>query len=203
MAHRIRFFPLVVVVIFLPVFGASASEGKHEPMMKKDEHQGTSAAKRELHTLEDLKAEVEALRKAVEALQALSPTLTTIMPNFAERFHIMHYAGDVGDWAVAAHELAELQRFLRVAAIIDPNKGALMKGFMTKNFNDLNAAIEHGNREAFDKVLKETINNCNACHAAVGSEFIKVTLDTAESLSIRHAHRFVRSRKSGAHMHKH
>jgi hypothetical protein len=203
MTYRRRLFPLIVLVIFLPVFAASGSEGKHEPMMKKDEHQGASAATRELNTLEDLKAEVIALRKAVEALQATQPSITSLMPEFAERFHIMHYAGDAGDWAVAAHEVLEMQRLVGVIERIDPEKGPLMKGFMTQSFNKLNTAIEHGNRASFDKALQETLTNCNACHKAVGSEFIKVTLEVDESLSMRHPHQLERRKMMGPHTHKH
>lgn len=203
MTHHTRFCAVVVLAIFLPVFTATASEGKHEPMMKKDEHQGASAATRELNTLEDLKAEVMALRKAVEALQATQPSITSLMPEFAERFHIMHYAGDAGDWAVAEHELLEMQRLVGVIERIDPEKGPMVKGFMTQSFNKLNAAIEHGKRESFDKALGETLTNCNACHKAVGSEYIKVTLEVDESLSMRHPHQLTRRKMMGPHTHKH
>ncbi len=203
MTHRTRLFSLVALAIFLPVFGASASEGKHEPMMKKEQHQSAPASKRELNTLEDLRAEVIALRKAVEILQATQPSITSLMPEFAERFHIMHYAGDAGDWAVAAHELLEIQRLVGVVERVDAEKGPLMKGFMTQSFNKLNAAIEHGDSESFQKALGETVTNCNACHKAVGSDFIKVTLDVDESLSMRHPHQLKRSKMMGPHKHKH
>ncbi|MEE8211028.1 MAG: hypothetical protein V3T85_03790, partial [Acidiferrobacterales bacterium] len=48
-----------------------------------------------------LRAEVAKLQKSVASLQVIRPTLTTLMPDYAERFHIMHYAGEAGDWAVA------------------------------------------------------------------------------------------------------
>ena len=193
----------VVLVMLLPVCVASASEGKHEAMMEKDEHQHAQVPERELNTLEDLKAEVKTLRKAVAVLQAAQPTVTTLMPDFAERFHVMHRAGDAGDFAVAAHELLEMQRLAKVIGVIDPQKGALMKGFMTQSFAKLNAAVEHGNRQAFDTALRETVTNCNACHTAVGSAFIKVTLNVDESLSMRHPHQLVKSKKPGAHTHTH
>ena len=203
MLHHTRLYPAVALAIFLPVLTASASQGKHEPMMKKDEPQGTSATMRELNTLEDLKAEVIALRKAVEALQATQPTITSLMPEFAERFHVMHYAGEAGDWAVAGHELLELQRLVGVIERIDPEKGPLMKGFMSQSLQKLNTAIEHGKRESFQQALGETVTNCNACHKAVSSEFIKVTLEVDESLSMRHPHHLKPSKMMGPHTHKH
>jgi hypothetical protein len=203
MIHHTQLRFAVVLAVSLPVLVATASEGKHEPMMKMDEHQSAPVPERELNTLEDLKAEVEALRKAVAVLQATQPTGTTLMPDFAERFHVMHRAGDVGDWAVASHELLEMQRIAKVIGVIDPQKGALMKGFMTQSFAKLNAAMEHGNRQAFDKALTETVTNCNACHTAVGSVFIKITLNVDQSLSMRHPHQLTKSEKPGEHMHTH
>jgi hypothetical protein len=150
-----------------------------------------------------LKSQVETLQKSVTLLNAARPSLTELMPDFSERFHVMHYAGEAGDWVVAAHELQEMQRMEKIVTAIDPEKGALMKGFMTASFNKLNVAIEHGNRESFNKALTETIKNCNACHTAVGSKFVEVTLDAKHSLSMRHSHEFIDRKMMGQHMHKH
>ena len=150
-----------------------------------------------------LKAEVEALWKSVALLQALKPTLTALMPDFAERFHVMHRAGDAGDWAVAAHEVLEMQRLLSVAKQIDTKKGALVEGFMSGNLRGLSEAIEHGNPESFYKAMNDTVKNCNACHVAVGSPFIRVTLDVDEGLSMRHPHALGESKAPAKHTHKH
>jgi len=37
------------------------------------------------------------LQIRVEALEAIKPTFTSLMPNFSERFHVMHRAGEAGD----------------------------------------------------------------------------------------------------------
>jgi cytochrome c556 len=178
---------LAVLVLFSPVM--ADSDSKEIQALTKE--------------VRALRAEVAKLQKSVASLEVIRPTLTTLMPDFAERFHIMHYAGEAGDWAVAAHEFLEMQRMIKVVNAIDPEKGALMKGFMTGSFNKINAAIEHENSESFSKALSETVKNCNACHGAVGSGFINVTLDVNESLSMRHPHQLTRSKMMGQHMHKH
>ncbi|MFQ5936725.1 MAG: hypothetical protein ACE5LB_09975 [Acidiferrobacterales bacterium] len=182
------------------IFVALAIVAALGPALADSDSQQIDVLAREIRAL---RAEVEKLQKSLAALEALKPTLTTIMPDFAERFHVMHYAGVAGDWALAGHELLELQRLVNAADTIDPEKGALMKDFMTPRFDKLNAAIEHGNTSAFEKALTETVENCNACHAAVGSAFVKVTLDVDESLSMRHSHQLLKSKKPGTHMHKH
>lgn len=150
-----------------------------------------------------LSDEVEQLRKVVESLQAVQPTVTSLMPEFAERFHVMHYAGESGDWAVSAHEMLALQRLINVIKHIDAEKGAMMEGFMNGSFRKLNAAIEHGNRESFRKALTETVKNCNNCHVAVGSPFMKVLLEARDSLSLRHSHDLGESKAHGPRTHKH
>ncbi|MDH3673468.1 MAG: hypothetical protein OES46_20300, partial [Gammaproteobacteria bacterium] len=75
--------------------------------------------------------------------------------------------------------------------------------FMTTSFNKISAAIEHGDVASFATALDETIKSCNACHVAVGSPFIKVTLEGRDALSLRHPHALGRSKMSGKHMHKH
>lgn len=148
-----------------------------------------------------LRAEVAKLRKSVASLQVIRPTLTTLMPDFAERFHVMHRAGEASDWAVANHELSEMKRLIGVAMVIDAEKGALLKSFMSQNFKKLNAAIEHGKLDGFKKELAATVKNCNACHAAAGSPFVQVTLDVDKSLNLRHPHAFDKTKAPKKHGH--
>ncbi len=72
--------------------------------------------------LEALEHQIEALQARIAALEAYQ-TFTSVMPNFSERFHVMHRAGESGDWAVAAHEFAELKRLARLSTTIDSEKG--------------------------------------------------------------------------------
>lgn len=45
-----------------------------------------------------LKRQIDALQTRIAALEARQ-TFTSFMPAFAERFHVMHRAGEAGDWA--------------------------------------------------------------------------------------------------------
>ncbi len=150
---------------------------------------------------EALAKQLETLQNRISVLEATRPTFTTFMPNVAERFHVMHRAGEAGDWAVAAHELEELKRLTAVSSYIDVEKGKLMQEMMAPRFRDLEGAIEHGNEKKFQKALKQMVTTCNACHTATGSEFIQVTLDAQDSVSIRHPHTFSASGMSGGHTH--
>lgn len=169
----------------------------HGSMM---DEKSTSAKEPELENLSDLRAEITALRRRLAALEASKRTITDLMPNFAERFHVMHRAADVGDWAVAAHENEELMRLTRISRDIDPKIGALMQGFMGGNLVKLKETIEHGNLKLFNAALKDTLASCNGCHTATGST-IAVTLDVDESLNMRHPHALRKSTVPKDHKH--
>ncbi|HSS64381.1 MAG TPA: hypothetical protein VLS27_08095 [Gammaproteobacteria bacterium] len=152
--------------------------------------------------LKQLEQQIQALQARVKALEARQ-TFTSFMPNIAERFHVMHRAGEAGDWAVASHELEELKRITSLSPTVDKEKGQLMIGMMGSSYEALEEAIEHGDQKKFAKALNQTITTCNSCHVATGSEFVEVTLDAEESLSMRHPHRLMRREMPSGHTHGH
>jgi hypothetical protein len=128
-------------------------------------------------------------------------SFASFMPDFAERFHVMHRAGESGDWAVASHELQTMKQIMQLSTSIDADKGKLMMAMLEPNFEALEHAIEDGNHGKFEKALTQTIDTCNACHTATGSSFVQVTLDAADSLSMRHPHKFMQQQAPLGHSH--
>lgn len=177
---------LAMLPLSLALPGTALSERHGERGMMMGE-QAAPAKEPELETQDDVVKEIKALRERVAALEALKPVFTTFMPSFAERLHVTHRAGDTGDWAVAAHEVEEMQRETQAAKYIDSKLGALMVAFMGGNLGNLREAIEKGNAKAFQAALKDTTASCNACHTATGSA-ITVSLDVDRSLNMRHPH---------------
>lgn len=190
-------------LIFLPLslsLSSAALGDRHREHERTMHGQAALEKEPELKTVDDLAKEIKALRQRLATLEALKPTFTDFMPNFSERFHVMHRAGDVGDWAVAAHEVDEMQRLTRVSRYIDPKLGALIQGFMDGNLRKLREAIEHGNAKSFQAALKATVASCNGCHTAAGST-IAVSLNVDESLSMRHPHALRKSTVPKEHTH--
>ena len=141
------------------------------------------------------------LQQRVESLEAVKPTFTSFMPDFSERFHVMHRAGEAGDWAVAGHELLEMKRMAAMSTHIDTEKGTLMQGMLEPSFEALSKAIKHGNNENFVTALDGTISACNACHVASESPFIQVTMDARDAISLRHPHALTGSELAEGHSH--
>jgi hypothetical protein len=150
------------------------------------------------------------LDRLMERIQALEERLamvesrfsfTFFMPDFAERFHVMHRAGEAGDWAVSSHELQTMKQLMQLSTSIDADNGRLMVAMLEPSFEALEHAIEDSNHEKFEQALTQTIGTCNACHTATGSDFVQVTLDASDSLSMRHPHRFMEQQAPKGHAH--
>lgn len=146
----------------------------------------TTQAETQVRLMERL----EALEQRVATLES-TRTFAAFMPNLAERFHVMHRAGEAGDWAVAAHELLEMKRLSRQSTSIDAERGKLLLNMLAPSYEALESAIEHGNRKKFSQALETTVAACNGCHTATGSDFVQVTLDAPDGLSMRHPHRLM------------
>jgi len=128
-------------------------------------------------------------------------SFASFMPDFAERFHVMHRAAESDDWAVASHELQIMKSMAESSTTIDAEKGELFKAMMGPVMAKLDGAIGHANKKKMATILSEAIQTCNSCHVATGSPFIKVTLDATEALSMRHPHVFTKQKPDHAHKH--
>ncbi len=143
---------------------------------------------------------IERLEQRIATLES-ARTFTQFMPGFSERFHVLHRAGEAGDWAVAAHELTELKRLMSLAPAIDAEKGQLMIAMLGPSMDELKEIIEKGDKQAFNKTLVGTVNTCNACHVATNSPFIEVKLDARDSLGMRHPHKLTAREAPAGHGH--
>lgn len=148
----------------------------------------------------ELAQRLNALERRVTDLEA-ARSFAGFMPDLAERFHVMHRAGEAGDWAVAAHELAEMRRLTRLSTSIEAERGRLMQAMMGPQFDKLDSAIAHGNLQKFSRALEDTIDACNSCHTATGADFVQVTLDAPDNLSMRHPHRLMMRDAPEGHHH--
>jgi len=145
-------------------------------------------------------ARIQAMEERIVALESRF-TFASFMPDFAERFHVMHRAVESDDWAIASHELQVMKSMFESSTTIDAEKGNLFKAMMGPVMTKMDSAIGHANMEKMATLLNEAVQTCNSCHVATGSPFIKVTLDATEALSMRHPHAF--SKQKSDHAHKH
>ena len=143
---------------------------------------------------------IQLLEEQIAVLQSRF-SFASFMPDFAERFHVMHRASEAKDWAVASHELEQMKKLVELSTAIDNNKGILFQAMMGPVLENMESAIGHGEMEKMNELLVQAVQTCNSCHVATGSPSLKVTLDASEALNIRHPHTFTRQETDKSHSH--
>ena len=96
------------------------------------------------------------------------------------------FAGQAGNWPLAAYELEELNEGFEDVAKFHPTHKdvslpipALIDKIIKQPIQDLEKAIDAKNREAFAKAYDGVTEACNSCHRATDFGFNVVTRPTA------------------------
>lgn len=112
----------------------------------------------------------------VQALSSIQPGLGAIMHEFGNRFTQMHFAANGGNWGLAQYELKEMLEAQEIAEITRPKRAAMLKAFEESYLAPLGESIEKQNIALFNRRFKGAVTGCNACHTALGFQFIQYRL---------------------------
>jgi hypothetical protein len=111
-----------------------------------------------------------------------------VLPKFAipmrevgDRFQNMYFAAKGGNWGLAFYMSKYMNNALNPAKLTKPDEYPLWNSFYTEKFAPVNKAIMAKDVAAFEKEYTAVIKECNACHTAMGYDFIKVVKQKAPS----------------------
>ena len=116
------------------------------------------------------------IENRVQALSSIQPGLGAIMHEFGNRFTQMHFAANGGNWGLAQYELKEMLEAQEIAEITRPQRAAMLKAFEANYLTPLSESIEKQNIAQFNQRFKGAVTGCNACHTALGYQFIQYRL---------------------------
>jgi hypothetical protein len=111
-----------------------------------------------------------------------------VLPKFAipmrevgDRFQNMYFAAKGGNWGLAFYMSKYMNNAMNPAKLTKPDEYPLWAGFYTDKFAPVNKAIMAKDVAAFEKEYTAVTKECNACHTAMGYDFIKVIKQKAPS----------------------
>jgi len=102
------------------------------------------------------------------------PKLAIPMREVGDRFQNMYFAAKGGNWGLAFYMSKYMNNALNPAKLTKPDEYPLWNSFYTEKFAPVNKAIMAKDMAAFEKEYTAAIKECNACHTAMGYDFIKV-----------------------------
>jgi len=104
-----------------------------------------------------------------------------VLPKFAipmrevgDRFQNMYFAAKGENWGLAFYMSKYMNNAMNPAKLTKPDEYPLWESFYKEKFEPVNKAIFAKDFAAFEKAYMNVIDQCNACHSAMGYAFIKV-----------------------------
>jgi hypothetical protein len=128
------------------------------------------------------------LAARVKALEDLLPSQSHLMMDVGDHFTNLWFAGRAENWPLADFYLGETKSHLRWAVrripIRKDNQGQdinlvnILEAFENSQLTQLKGTIDGKDRTAFERVYKESLNACYACHTAASKPYLRPQLPT-------------------------
>ncbi|MBI3962108.1 MAG: hypothetical protein HY335_05105 [Deinococcus sp.] len=104
----------------------------------------------------------------LDQLAGIQPGLGRLMVEVGERYWILYYAAQGGNWELAAHQLHQIQSLFKAGAITRPKMAKYLEAYDQGYLAAMAAAIEARDLMAFEKAYRRGIDGANALHQATG-----------------------------------
>ncbi len=122
------------------------------------------------------------------AVELYIPGLGDLMGATQMRHAKLWFAGENGNWDLAAYEMDELREGLTDAAHFNPMfknipVQTMLEQFTTQPLSGLDKAIASKNVENFKQAFDQLTAACNGCHHAAARGFISITRPTMVPLT--------------------
>ena len=100
----------------------------------------------------------------LDQLAEMQPGLGMLMPQVSDRYWIMYYAAQGGNWGLAAYQLHELEGLLKLGATTRPKWANYLNAFIKGHLSTMQRAIEGEDFTAFEAAYQSGINAANRYH---------------------------------------
>ncbi len=103
-------------------------------------------------------------RLEIEELTALQPGLARLMPEIGARFWKCCYAARASNWPLAAWQLREMRKLMRLGEVTRPKYRDDMEEFIVEEVEPLLAALDARDLATFERVFAEAVAAANELH---------------------------------------
>lgn len=105
--------------------------------------------------------------------------LADTMYELSRRYSAIWYAGELGNSEMLHYQAHELEEMVEGLEEASPKENgvdvvARLKSDVLQPIEDLETAVEDGDRDAFEDTYATIMENCESCHADTGHDYIDV-----------------------------
>lgn len=103
-------------------------------------------------------------RLELEALTALQPGLARLMPEVGARMWKAYYAADARNWPLAAWQLRELEKLLRLCMVTRPKYRQDLQAYIDEELEPLHRTLRAQDGDAFRAHFETAVVEANEYH---------------------------------------
>ena len=103
-------------------------------------------------------------RLELEELTALQPGLARLMPEVGARFWKAHYAARAENWPLAAWQLREMRKLMRLGAVTRPKYTDDLEEFIREDVEPLLDALDRQDLVRFERLYRQAVEAANEFH---------------------------------------
>lgn len=133
--------------------------------------------------------EIAALKADVEMLKGKAPSASVAMADVGFHWSNLWFAGQAGNWPLAAYYFSEARNHVRWLTRINPMpKGpdgmpvdvkGIFDAIDTSTFAAVKAAIDMKDGKQFETAYRGALESCYQCHKAVGRPYLRPMIPKA------------------------
>jgi hypothetical protein len=108
----------------------------------------------------------------LDQLAEMMPGMARLMGEISDRYWLLYYAAQAGNWELARHEFSEMRKALQMAGIVRPKYRESLDGFAAEKLTPIEEAIRAKDRAAFEPAYQASIEAANELHVEFGYPYI-------------------------------
>lgn len=111
-------------------------------------------------------------RLGLEELTSLQPGLARLMPEIGARFWKAYYAARAANWRLAAWQLREMRKLMRLGTVTRPKYAVDLDAYVAEEVDPLLQALDDHDFARFERIYYEAVDAANELHRRWSKEFI-------------------------------
>jgi hypothetical protein len=122
---------------------------------------------------------------SLDQIGEMMPGMARLMVEVSDRYWIVYYAAQGGNWALARHEFNEMRKTLRMAGLVRPKYQESLARYEAEQLAPLEQTIRACDFASFDEAFRRGADVANERHREFGYECIEWTLPDAPPRHLR------------------
>lgn len=121
----------------------------------------------------------------LDQIAEMLPGMARLMVEVSDRYWLLYYAAQGGNWELARHEFGELRKMLRMAGVVRPKYQEPLAQFESEHLAPIEQAIAGRDWPAFEAAYRRATDGANEKHAELGYAYIHWQLPNAPPAHLR------------------